>query len=175
MRRILGAVAALFVAAFAVFLWSGYHTTEPTGDITTDVFGAEEVRSVFATAQTVTVQRLHWRDQQQNPRKLENYDRGAPVPVPDDTVRELRALFQQPDSFAWKISKSCAPDYGVLFTFHSPQREVQLALCFQCGIFGIYDAGSEVNAEEDFDAIAKKLIQLTKPLFPNDTDIQGLK
>ena len=175
-KRIISIAAALLVIVLAMLLWLGFRVTQPTGDITTDIFGTAEVRSVFTTADTVSVQRLHWRhDPPQNPHKLENYDHGPSLPVPAATVQQLRALFQRTDSFAWNISKSCAPDYGVLFTFHSSQREVQLALCFQCGIFGTYDAGSEVNAEEDFDPIADKLIQLIKPLFPNDPDIQRLK
>lgn len=175
-KRMVSIATALLVIFLAVFVWLGFRVTQPTGDITTDIFGTAEVRSVFATAETVTVQRLHWRrDPPQNPHKLENYDRGPSAPVPAGTVQQLRTLFQRTDSFAWNISKSCAPDYGVLFTFHSSQREVQLALCFQCGILGTYDTGNEVNAEEDFDPIADKLIQLIKPLFPNDSDIQSLK
>jgi hypothetical protein len=175
-KRILGTVSALVVAAFALVLWlTRTRTIQPTGDITTGIFGSAEVRSVFATAETVTVQRLHWRHPPANPHNLGSYDHGAPTPVPATTVRQLRALFQQTDSFDWNSAKACAPDYGVLFTFHSPQREVQLALCFQCAIFGTYDAGSRVNAEEDFDPMAEKLIQLIKPLFPNDSDIQNLK
>ena len=172
----IASIAAVLVTMLGVFIWLGFRVTQPTGDITTDIFGTAEVRSVFTTADTVSVRRLHWRrDPPQNPHKLENYNHGPSAPVPAATVQQLRALFQRTDSFAWNISKSCAPDYGVLVTFHSPQREIQLALCFQCGTFGTYDAGSEVNAEEDFDPIADKLVQLIKPLFPNDPEIQSLK
>src|SRR4051812_19045128 len=113
-------VAALFVAALALLLWL-FRAPQPTGDITTAIFGTADVRAAFASAERVTVQRLHQHDPSQYPRKLEDYTHDAPVSVPGDTVQRLRKLFQQTGSFAWNISKSCAPDYGVLFTFHSPQ------------------------------------------------------
>ena len=174
-KRVISVLGILFVVAAAVLLWLSYRAAHLPPDITAEIFGSADVRSAFTTAQSVTVQRLHWREPHDQPHELESYDHGPELPVSAATVQQLQALFQQPGSFEWNSVKSCAPDYGVLFTFHSPQHDVQLALCFQCLIFGIYDAGSEVNAEEDFDPIASKLANLIKPLFPGDKDIQDLK
>ena len=94
-------------------------------------------------------------------------------------ARQIQDLLQRPSSFSWNIDKGCIVDYGVLFTFRSADRTIQLALCFGCNWFGIFDGADDnaraVNSQDNFDPIRKDLVAIAKKLFPDDAEIQELK
>ncbi len=114
-----------------------------------------------------------------NPSNLENYQQDAAVAVAPDLAHRLQQILLQENSYGWRYSKLCMPEYGVLLTFQSDQGTVRIALCFDCNILGIYDGadnGSKrVNREEDFDPMRHSLVGMMKSIFPEDSVIQGLK
>lgn len=167
-------VAVVLLLGAVVFV-AGFFNVFPPPDLTKEIFQRPEIRVAFATAQSATVQRLQPKEPYVPSPVLANYARGPEITVPAATVKKLQTLFQKRSSFAWNRVKSCMPDYGVLFTFHSPRGDVQLALCFHCGQFAVFDGDSVVNAEEDFDPIYSRLTALVKPLFPEDKALQELR
>ncbi len=143
-------------------------------DTTSSVFDIPSVRSAFAAQQVATLQRLHLRESAAHPDDLHSYDQGPAVPVASAMLQQIQILFQRRVFHQGGRVKTCAPNYGVLLTLPSTPHGIHLALCFECGIVGIYEAGSQINAD-DFDAIAPELASLIKPLFPDDPVVQRLK
>lgn len=100
-------------------------------------------------------------------------------PALDSAQRELvkRLLFDD-DSYEFEMAKGCEPTPGVLLRISSGARTLDLALCFECKMWGI-GVQSAPDAFprpwEDFDPVNQELVALVKELFPADAVIQGLR
>jgi hypothetical protein len=169
---------AIPTVAVAAYFYS--KTGVSRQEVVEKVFGSQQFLDSFVAAQQVTAQRLHLRQTNGlSPGLLSSYDRGQTVSVSQSQAREIQHLFQQPSSFLWNIGKGCIVDYGVLFTFRSGDRTIQLALCFNCNWFGIFDGpdgnARKVNQQDNFDPIRKDLVAIIKELFPEDAEIQELE
>ncbi|MBL8900172.1 MAG: hypothetical protein JNM84_21255 [Planctomycetes bacterium] len=100
-------------------------------------------------------------------------------PQLDSAQRELvkRLLFDD-DSYELEMAKGCDPTPGVLLRVWSGARTLDLALCFECKMWGI---GVQSAADafprpwEDFDPVNQQLVGLVKELFPADAVIRGLR
>lgn len=160
------------------FLYWRYRPPKP--NVAVAVFGSQENLNTFLSAKKTTAQRLHYRS---NPRsnawKLESYDYDASVAVSSETADTIQKILAREASYAWPITKMCAPDYGVLFTFGGDQATVWIALCFDCNILGVFDSTDDseksINREEDFDPAIRSLVPIVKSLFPDDAVVQALK
>jgi hypothetical protein len=90
----------------------------------------------------------------------------------------LRELVFDDASYQLEIAKACEPMPGVLIRAWSGERFVDLALCFECSMWGV---GVQSAADafpprwEDFDPIARRLAALAKELFASDPAIQKLR
>jgi hypothetical protein len=147
-------------------------------DIPNQVFGSQQTLGAFRSASAMTAERLHYRrDAGQSIYKLESYDRGEQIPLTADQTALVQQIFTKDSTYGWQFAKACAPNYGVLFTARSGDATVRIALCFECGIFGVFDSADNsaraVNREVDFAPQAPA--SLVKRIFPADPEIQSLK
>jgi hypothetical protein len=169
-------VAILAIGACAYVL-----NSIPNEEFIPKVFGNRQLFDVVVASQQVTAQRLHWRDRNEiSPDVLSNYNRGPSVPVPASQAQRLKHLLQRSSSYyQGSNAKSCIPDYGVLFTFRSGDRAVQIALCFNCNMLDVFDGGDDkarsVNTLPDFDPMRSDLVAIVKKVFPDDPEIQDLE
>ena len=159
----------------AVYDWR----TRPTQqDVIQKVFGNQQNYDAFVSSQKVTAQLLHKQDEA-NSTKLKGYSSDAPISLSSEQIQKIKFLLQNPPSYLWNIGNSCIPDYGVLFTFHSDQRTVRVAVCFECDMLGVFDSednsAGQINSEYIIDPMHAQLVALAKSIFPNDTTIQSLK
>lgn len=169
-------VAVLAVGAYLYIL-----NRAPNEEFISKAFGSGQLFDAFVASQQVTAQRLHWRDRHQiSPDVLSDYNRGPSVPVPASQARRLKRLLQRSSSYYQGSNrKACIPDYGVLFTFRSGDRAVQVALCFNCNMLDVFDGGDDkarpVNSLPDFDPMRSDLVAIVKKVFPDDSEIQDLE
>lgn len=80
-------------------------------------------------------------------------------------------------AYAQRAPKGCEPMPGVLLRTWKGDRYADLALCYECKMWGIavQSAPSEFPGRwENFDPVAKDLAGLAKQLFPDDPVIRGL-
>jgi hypothetical protein len=173
-------IVVIPVAILAVAIYFYITNGRPNDEFISKVFGKKEIFDAFVAAQQVTAQRLHWRDRNQiSPDELSNYNRGPSVSVSTSQVRRLRRLLQRASSYQWSFQKNCLPDYGVIITFRDRQRVIQVALCFNCNMLGVFDGGDDkarsVNTESDFDPMRSDLVAIVKKIFPDDPEIQDLE
>lgn len=109
--------------------------------------------------------------------KLSGYDLDPPVPLTAEQSAQIQKLLQSSSSY-WLVSKNCLPIYGVLYNFHSGKQTVRVALCFNCDILAVFtgeDTNQDEVGEENFDPAHRKFAAIAKSIFPNDSEIQGLK
>jgi len=173
-------IIVLPVAILAVGVYVYVLNGTPNEELISKVFGNRQIFDSFVAAQQVTAQRLHWRNRNEiTPDILSNYKRGPSVPVPMSQAQRLKRILQRSSSYyQGSNAKACIPDYGVLFTFRSGDRAVQVALCFNCDMLGIFDGGDDkarsVNSLPDFDPMRGRLVAIVKKVFPDDAEIQEL-
>ena len=99
----------------------------------------------------------------------------GPVVVPNQFLIELRKSILDGESYAWNAAKAACgpPNYGVRFQFLRDDEALDILVCFQCDIVGIYHNGNLV-ADMEFDAMRPQLVRIAKALFPGDAVIQSL-
>lgn len=108
-------------------------------------------------------------------KSLDKYEmRGDPVEVSKSQAEALRNLLLDHDSYKWDVAKSCLPIYGVRVQFLEGDRAVDVLFCFECNVLAVFRNGRFV-AGEDFDPIRGPLLEIVKPLFPDDAVIQELE
>jgi hypothetical protein len=173
-------IIVLPVAILAVGVYVYILNGPANEELVSKAFGSRQIFDAFITFQQVTAQRLHSRDRNEIlPDVLSNYKRGPSVPVPASQARRLKRVMQRSSSYQWSIHKACIPDYGVLFTFRSGGRAVQVALCFNCNMLDVFDGGDDkarpVNSLPDFDPMRSDLVAIVKKVFPDDGEIQALE
>jgi hypothetical protein len=148
-----------------------------------DVFGNEQTLAAFKSSREVTAERLHPASSDSDnpwpngPWDLTSYRRDTAARLSSTQVATIKRLLIRSSSYGWQFAKPCAPNYGVLFTFHS-NPDVQVALCFECDTLGVFTAGQTshpVNREEDCDAIRSSLLAICRALYPHDSAIQTLR
>lgn len=177
-RHWLKIVLAIPTLAVAVYLYA--RSGGSREEIVQKVFGSQQLLNSFVAAQQVTAQRLHWRvEDKVSPNELGNYRREQPVSVSASEAEKLKHLLQRSSSYyQGSNAKACIPDYGVLFIFRSGERTVQVALCFNCNMFRIFDGADDkargVNTLMDFDPMRSELVAIVKKVFPDDPEIQNL-
>jgi hypothetical protein len=168
---------AILAVGVYLYLTSGTSNTE----LVQRLFGGRQLFDFFVASQQVTAQRVHWRsDYKISADELSNYNRQKTVPVSSSQAARLKRLLQKSCSYYQGSNvKSCLPDYGVVLTFRSGQHAVQVAICFQCNMLGIFDGGDDdarrVNSISDFDPMRGSLVSIIKKIFPDDSEIQDLK
>lgn len=89
----------------------------------------------------------------------------------------LLALIFDADSYGWDYGKGCEPMPGVHLRAIKGAHFVDIALCFECEMWGFgKDSSSESFPKiwEDFDPVTRALAKLAKELFPADPKIQKL-
>ena len=174
-------IIVLPAAILAVGVYLYFLNGRPNDEFISKVFGNRQLFDAFVASQQVSAQRLHTRDRHEiSPDILSNYKRGPSVPVAASQSRRLKRILQRSSSYYQGSNrKACIPDYGVLFTFHSGDRAIQLALCFNCNMLDVFDGGDDkarsVNTESDFDPIRSDLVAIVKKVFPDDPEIQELE
>lgn len=142
-------------------------------DIAKDVFGSDENLEFFTSSEVMVARRLTHLDHDFT--RLENYQMGSEILVPQASADEIRNLLNQDSSYVWEYSKACIPDYGILLTVRDQKgKEIHIAICFECLILSVFD-GNDLMLSEDFDPIHIPLIAIIKPLFPDDPEIQALR
>ena len=173
---ILLATAGVAVLSLSGVRWlHGGRTTSPRVS-TSSICDIASVHTALAAPYTATLRRLNLREAATQTEDLRSYDQGPTILVAPDTLRQIQRLFERRVSHVENevVAKPCLPEYQLLLTLPSSPRDVQLALCFDCEIVGIYEADSQIS-RDDFDTIASELASLIKPLFPGDPEIQRLR
>jgi hypothetical protein len=174
-------IIVLPVAILAVGVYLYFLNGRPNDEFISKVFGNRQLFDAFVASEQVTAQRLHRGDRNKiTPDVLSNYKRGPSVPVPGSQARRLKRILQRSSSYYQGSNrKACIPDYGVLFTFRSGDRAVQVALCFNCNMLDVFDGGDDkarsVNSLPDFDPMRSDLVAIVKKVFPDDPEIQDLE
>lgn len=174
-------IIVLPVAIFAFGVYLYFLNGRPNDEFISKTFGNRQVFDAFVASQQVSAQRLHWRDRREiTPDVLSNYKRGPSVSVPAPQAQRLKRILQRSSShYQGSDRKACIPDYGVLFTFRSGDRAIQVALCFNCNMLDVFDGGDDkarsVNSLPDFDPMRSDLVAIVKKVFPDDAEIQGLE
>lgn len=98
----------------------------------------------------------------------------GPVTVSPEQISRLSYVLQAPESYWWNTHSACIPHWGVRFTFYQGTDKLDVLLCFQCSQLGVSFNGSKLE-DKDFDLIQPQILQIVKPLFPNDKVIQELR
>jgi len=136
------------------------------------LFGGEQAVEIIQNADTVNAYRQPQKSYHQ--RLLSDYEiLSGPVPVAETEQQQLLIALLANDSYMWEVAKGCAPDYGVRIEFSKGGDKVNVLFCFGCSQLQVYRNGKSVKGEE-FDPIEKKLIEITKRIFPDDKAIQAL-
>jgi len=176
-RLIIVLPVAILAVGVYVYILNGPGNEE----LVSKAFGSRQIFDAFIASQQVTAQRLHRRDRNEiSPDVLSNYKRGPSVAVPASQARRLKRVMQRSSSYYQGSNrKACIPDYGVLFTFRSGDRAVQVALCFNCNMLEVFDGGDDkarpVNSLPDFDPMRSDLVAIVKKVFPDDGEIRELE
>lgn len=137
------------------------------------LFGGSDGVQIVRQAKTV----LAWRVVGTNEFHELLYDyemRGKPVELSTSQAQSLRNLLLDHDSYEWDVAKGCMPIYGVRVQFLEEDQSVDVMFCFECDILTIFRNG-KITTGEDFDTIRGRLLEIIKPLFPDDELIQGLE
>jgi len=99
----------------------------------------------------------------------------GPFAVPHDTVAQLRKALLDDKIYEWDTAKACGvPNYGVQFQFERNGNTLDVLICFDCNIAGIFRNGVLVS-EEDCDGARSQLVEIAKALFKDDQVVQSLK
>ncbi len=103
---------------------------------------------------------------------------GKPSTPPAAWVEALRGLLASPDTFEWDAAKGCLPTPGVAVRFTTGGREVELLICYECGLLAIGptppDSGGPPQRWLDFERARAAFVRLAKEAFPADKEIQAL-
>ena len=177
-------ILVLIIIIAGNFVWfhpqTVYRLFHPAGNqqVIQYVFKNQQIFDTMASAQLVTAQRLHQRNDG-NQELLSGYDQGTVVTLTADQAENVKDLLQSPWSYAWDTVKSGMPDYGVLFRFQSAGGTVRVAFCFSCRQVGVFDGDDDslklVNSNSNFDPMRAQMVSLLKEIFPNDKEIQALQ
>jgi hypothetical protein len=174
-------IIVLPAAILAVGVYLYFLNSRPNDEFIAKIFGSRRIFDTFVSSQQVTAQRLHRQERSEMSHDiLSNYKRGPSIPVPASQAQRLKRLLQHSSSYRQgPFGKLCLPDYGVLFTFSSGDRAVQVALCFNCNMLDVFDGGDDkarsVNNLPDFDPMRSDLVAIVKKVFPDDAEIQDLE
>jgi hypothetical protein len=88
---------------------------------------------------------------------------------------ELKGLLPSDATYYWgPMGKGCIPQPGVLFRFSRGADTVDVLVCYDCAMLAMGKHG-EKPKWEDFDPAYNKLLAIAKAVFPQDTEIQGIK
>ncbi len=177
LKRLLIVVIVLVVGAVG-YEWRHISAKR---NVTRELFGGQQLRSVLNASQKITAQRLHnVEGKPHGSDKLADYSCSEIIPVAAPHAQEIKRLLQDPSSYDWNTAdaKSCVLNYGVLLNFQSPEQTVRVAFCFNCLALGVYD-GTNDNLGPigvgEFDPVRKKFTQMAKTIFPSDAEIQTLR
>jgi hypothetical protein len=158
----------------------GCERHETQKDVVDKVFGNQTRFDTVAKAETVTAERVHL-SKNLDSSGLNSYQRGSPITIASAQSAELRKLLTEPAlyDFDSATTKSCIVNYGVIVSFHSGPRTIQVGLCFDCNWLGIFEgaggSGVPIKEEVDFASARKELVKLMKAIFANDPEIQALR
>lgn len=95
-------------------------------------------------------------------------------PAPE-TVRRLGRLLHDDFSYAWAMgTKACLPQPGVGIRFEKGGRTADVALCFQCNMWG-FALDRRYIGEANFDSVRRDLVGIAQRAFPDDVKIRSLK
>jgi hypothetical protein len=170
-------VVTLLTFGAAAYAWRHISAER---NLTRQVFGGQQLRSLLNSAQTVTAQRLHPAEgKPHGSDKLADYAWSETFPVAAPYAQEIKRLLQDPSSYDWNTDpNTCVLDYGVLLNFQSPKQTLRVAFCFKCRELGIY-AGTNDNSapvgSAEFDPARKKFAEIAKAIFPSDAEIQAIR
>ena len=79
-------------------------------------------------------------------------------------VDTLRSLAFSSASYLWE-TKACTPTPGVGFKFYSSSGQLDVAMCFECGMW-IFATNTTARGE-NFDSAAPELTRIAQRLFPD--------
>ena len=168
---------ALFAAAMFVIPW-----LPVPHDVRSQVFESIENVTALINSTEITAERLHYRkDRAGSDQELAKYDRGPSATLDPLQIQRLQQVLLDESSYAWRNDLLCSPTYGVLFTARSKtDQSVQIAICFRCGQIGVFNGadgnGKRMNRKDELGGFGRAtLLALTKQLFPDDAELQGLK
>jgi hypothetical protein len=101
---------------------------------------------------------------------------GEPKTVPSDLSKSLTEKLSNRSSYYSDTgsSKACVPMPGFVIAFTRAEGEVDIFLCFECGILAV-QVGEKFKAEADFDPSHNELLRIIKTLFPDDENVQSLR
>lgn len=142
-------------------------------DVIKEVFGQVSNFELMRSTTDVSACRLTQPDHEHT-LELAKYEERPWVQVPVKTVERFHQVFSSPSTYNFGIAKSCFPIYGVRVRFKTDEGTVDVNLCFDCDILTVVRDGVPVGGE-DFDNARSELVALCKEIFPEDSEIQGLK
>ena len=145
-------------------------------------FGSKDNYSIIFEADKATVYRIHFPKDSKNPKrpdlrrvgKVYEYTVGESSQLSGDIMDKFRKLITHPRIDDPDSAKGCIPTYGIRVRCQKGDNIVDINLCFECDIMVASD-GKKVIGSSDFDSIHVNLVNLIKPLFPQDKIIQQLK
>ena len=136
------------------------------------VYGNVQALNAVEASTNVTAFRLPKRSYYRE--KLAEYKiLSGPISLSNDEQARLRSVLLDPTMYE-KHRTNCVPDYGVRFQFKHNGKEVDVLLCFECDILGVYEDGV-VGHMESFAPGRTHFVSLVKELFPDDAEIATLQ
>lgn len=106
---------------------------------------------------------------------IESYTVTAgPIEVAPDVQRKLQRLLTNQESYGWGYKKACSPTHGVRLSFVRDAEQVDVNLCFDCGI-ALFVQNDEVTGGANFDPSQPALAGFAKSFFPDDAAIQKIR
>ena len=132
--------------------------------------------AIYTVQHSASIQAYRLASPSEHVQSLADYKMSAgPIAVPESTVTKLRDILMDDEVYLWDVKKSCGePNYGVRFQFQKGSDSVDVLICFDCDMLGVYHNGQAVDYE-DCDLVRAQLIAISKELFPDDPVIQSLK
>jgi hypothetical protein len=98
----------------------------------------------------------------------------GPVPVPARVASDVAAVLPPPRTFLpISFVKNCSPAYGVRLAVHRGADQVDVLLCYACGMLRVARNGV-FTGDKDFDGVMPALVRAAKAVFPDDPVIRGL-
>ncbi|RLS54066.1 MAG: hypothetical protein DWH91_12795 [Planctomycetota bacterium] len=145
----------------------------PSNQVTT-LYGGRSAIDTVQLSNSVQVYRLS--SPSFHVQLLAEYSMSAgPISIPEATAVKLRSILMDDTIYLWDVAKACGePNYGIRFQFQRGQDNVDVLICFECDILGVYHNGQSVDYE-DCDYGRAQLIAIAKELFPDDPAIQALQ
>jgi len=183
-KLILVGVALLSLGIIGYIDWHSrllLSVSESSGSLDSLFGSSGSLDSVFGSSQSIdtvkhatSVKAFRLRSPNRHHQLLSDYQTTAgPIGVSAAVASDLRGALLDTSSYLWNIGKLCEPDYGVRIQFQHNTDKVDVLLCFQCDVLGVYHNGKAV-ARKDFDPARPQLVLIVKELFPDDEAIQSL-